>query len=194
MKKWTDMDNNLLGLHIHYHIPAMKRLTLIAIFCMALVGCKTQKQAPALLPPVVLNNSDSVRVETIINTVYVPVGVMIDLPQQSMSNQTPEDSSHIETDLAISDAWIKDGILHHFIKNKPGQLTGEALVAQTTEQTSRDALKIKEVPVPEPYPVEVDRRWTLIASFWYLVGAVIVSLGFILRKPLFTILRKIIRL
>ncbi len=139
------------------------------------------------------------RVETTVNTVYVPVEVAVDLPRQSESIATPDDSSHVETDLAFSDAWIDDGILHHIIENKPGQLKGEAFVPQITEQTSKEAVKVKEVPVPAPYPVEVERELTLMeqikfAAFWYLVGAVIVGIGFIFRKPLFTVLRKIIRL
>ncbi|WP_289744557.1 hypothetical protein [uncultured Duncaniella sp.] len=179
----------------------MKKLCyLICLLSLALVGCKTQKQIPATLPPVVLKNSDSVRVETIVNTVYVPVEVAVDLPRQSESNATPDDSSHIETDLAFSDAWIdNDGILHHNIENKPGQLKGEAFVPQTTEQTSKESVKVKEVPVPQPYPVEVERKWTLmeqikLATFWYLVGAVLINAIYIFRKPLLTALRKIIRL
>lgn len=178
----------------------MKKLYyIVCLLLPILVGCKTQKQIPAISPPVVLNNSDSVRVETVINTIYVPVDVAVDLPQQSESNVTPDDSSHVETDLAFSDAWIENGILHHLIKNKPGQLKGEAFVPQTTEQTNKEAVKIKEVPVPTPYPVEVERKWTLfeqikLASFWYLLGAVVVSIGLIFRKPLLMALRKIIRL
>lgn len=172
---------------------------LISMLVMTLAGCKAQQQSPTTLPPVVLNNLDSVRVETIINTVYVPVEVAVDLPQQSESNVTPDDSSHIETDLAFSDAWIENGILHHIIKNKPGQLKGESFVPQTTEQTNKEAVKIKEIPVPKPYPVEVERELSLmeqikLAAFWYLVGAVIVSVCFTFRKSLFTALRKIIRL
>lgn len=179
----------------------MKKLCyLTCLLSLALVGCKTQKQIPATLPPVVLNNSDSVRVETIVKTIYVPVEVAMDLPRQSESNATTNDSSHVETDLAFSDAWVdNDGILHHNIENKPGQLKGEAFVPQTTEQTSKESVKVKEVPVPQPYPVEVERKWTLmeqikLAAFWYLVGAVLISAIYIFRKALLTALRKIIRL
>lgn len=171
-------------------------MTLIAL---AFVSCKTQKQVQLPLPPVILNNTDSVRVETTIETTYEPVDVALDLPQQSESNVTPNDSSHVETDLAFSDAWIENGILHHTIKNKPGQLKGTAFTPHTTEKSNKDAVKIREVPVPEPYPIEVERELTLmeqikLAAFWYLVGAVIVSIGFIFRKPFLTVLRKIIRL
>lgn len=170
-------------------------MTMIA--ALAFVSCKTQKAAQAPLPPVILNNADSVRVETTIETTYKPVDVALELPQQSETNVTPNDSSHVETDLAFSDAWIENGILHHLIKNKPGQLKGTAFTPHTTEKSNKDAIKIREVPVPEPYPVEVERELMeqiKLAAFWYLVGAVIVSIGFIFRKPFLTVLRKIIRL
>lgn len=173
--------------------------SLISLLAIILTGCKTQQQTPKTLPAVVLNNSDSVRVKTIIKTIYVPVEVTADLPQQTASNVTPDDSSHVETDLAYSDAWVENGILHHHIRNKTGQLKGEAFVPQTTEHTTSEAVKIKEVPVPEPYPVEVEREFTLmeqikLAAFWYLVGLVAVVILFIIRKPFLMILRKIIRL
>lgn len=178
----------------------MKRTSLlIVLIVLAVAGCKTHQ--PAVMPPspVVLTNSDSVGTETIIKTEQVPVDVAVDLPQQSEKNVTPSDSSHVETDLASSDAWYAEGTLHHTIRNKPGQLKGTAFVPQTTKQTNKDAVRVKEVPVPEPYPVEVERELTRmekfkLAAFWYLVGAVILSIGFFFRKPLFTALRKIIRL
>ncbi len=178
----------------------MKKLYyLICLLSLALVSCKTPMQTSAPLPPVVLNNSDSVIVETIVNTVYVPVEVAVEVPQQSEFNITPEGSSHVETDLAISDVWFENGILHHIIKNKSGKLKGETIVPQTTTQTDTKAVKIKEVPVPEPYPVEIERQLTLmeqikLSAFWYLVGIIIVTIGFIFRKPFLMSIRKIIRL
>lgn len=163
-----------------------KTLLLLCALAVFLAGCKTQQQAPEVLPPVVLNNSDSVRVETVIETVYVPVEVDYDIPQQSASTVTAADSSHLETDLAESDAWVNpDGTLGHSINNKPGKLKGNALVPQTNKTDTKEAVKVKEIPVPEPYPVEMERKLTLmeqikLAAFWYLVGAVIVSIGLIL--------------
>lgn len=176
----------------------MKKLCyLVCLFALALVGCRTQLQSQA---PVVLNNSDSIKTDTVIKIIYVPVEVAVDLPKQSETKVTQGDNSHVETDLAESDAWInEDGTLGHSIKNKPGQLKGEAFVPQTTMQTNKEAVKVKEVPVPEPYPVEVERKLTLmeqikLAAFWYLIGTIILCIGFIFRKPLLTVLRKIIRL
>lgn len=176
----------------------MKKFLFLSLIAITLSACRSSKSASPSAA-VVLNNSDSVRIERVVETIYVPVEVAIDLPQQSETNITPNDSSHVETDLAFSDAWFEDGVLHHFIKNKPGQLKGTSLTRHTTEQINKDAVKIREVPVPEPYPMEVERKLTLmeqikLAAFWYLLGAVIVGIGFIFRKQLLKALRKIIRL
>lgn len=138
------------------------RMTVVAcVLVMACAGCRTKKPVQAPLPPVVLNSADSVTVEKILGTVYEAIEVAVDLPRQSETNVTRNDSSHVETDLAFSDAWIsEDGVLHHLIENKPGQLKGNAFVPHTTERSNREAVKIKEVPVPEPYPVEVERELT----------------------------------
>lgn len=122
-----------------------KTVLLMPLIALTFVSCKTQKAAQAPLPPVILNNADSVSVETIIETTYEPVDVTLDLPQQSETNVTPNDSSHVETDMAFSDAWIENGILHHLIKNKPGQLKGTAFTPHTTKRSNKDAVKIREV-------------------------------------------------
>lgn len=170
----------------------------MSLIALALVGCKTQKAATTLTPTVVINNSDTVIIESTIETTYKPVDVSIDLPQQSVYNATPTDSSHVETDLAFSDAWFADGILHHLIKNKPGQLHGQVLAPTTTERKNTEATKVREIPIPQPYPVEVERELTLLeqiklAAFWYLVVAIILTIGYIFRRPLLKALRKILR-
>lgn len=166
---------------------------------MILVGCKPQQYMQEALPPVILNNSDSVLIETNIETTYAPVDVALDLPRQSESNITQNDSSHVETDLAFSVAWLVNGVLHHIIQNKPGQLKGNAFVPQTTKHTSKESIKVREIPVPLPYPVEIAHELTLmeqikLAAFWYLVSGIVISAGFICRKPLLALLRKTIRL
>lgn len=178
----------------------IKKLIYCLIPLFLSVGCRSTKSSVMPTAPVVITNSDSVRVETVIKTVYVPVEVEVDLPQQSETKTVNGDSSHVETDLAESDAWInEDGSLGHSIRNKAGKLKGAAFVPQTTEQTNKEALKVREVPVPEPYPVEVERSLTLmeqikLASFWYLSGAVMVCMGFIFRRPLMTAFRRIFRI
>lgn len=175
----------------------MKKLNyLICLFALVMIGCKTQKEV-ATLPPVVLNNADSVRVETVVKYVYAPVEIAIELPQQSETNATLNDSSHVETDLAFSDAWIKGGILYHLINNKPGQFTGTSLVPQLSEVTTKERTSVREIPIATPYPIEVERDFTImerlkIDTFWYLLAFALLNFGYILRKPLFSIIHRFI--
>lgn len=179
----------------------MKRAILISVLALVMSACHSSKQAVPEVPPapVVLNNSDSVRVETVIKTEYVPVMVDVNVPQQSVSNIVFEtDTSHIETDVAVSDAWITpDGTLYHTLVNKDVKLSAETHVPQTTTENNRDAVMTREVPVPEPYPVYVERSLSKseqfkLALFWYIVGAVLIAGVYIFRKPLLILIRKII--
>lgn len=178
----------------------MKRLLIFLIPLLVLTSCHTNKQAQTLPPaPIVLNNSDSVRVETIIKTEYVPVRVEVPVPQQSVSNIVFEtDTSHIETDIAESNAWIRhDGTLYHDIINKNFKLSSEAYVPQTTTENNNEAVKTKEIPVPQPYPVYVEKSLSKseqfkLSAFWYLVGATLIAGAYIFRKPFLKLVRKIV--
>lgn len=179
----------------------MKRVILIAVIALAMSACHSHKQViPETLPaPIVLNYSDSVRVETIIKTEYVPMRVEVPVPQQSVSNIVFEtDTSHIETDVAVSDAWITpEGTLFHNLVNKDIKLSGEAYVPQTTTENNNEAVKTKEIPVPQPYPVYVEKSLSKseqfkLSAFWYLVGATLIAGAYIFRKPFLKLVRKIV--
>ena len=176
----------------------MRFLTLTVLALIFLVSCKTQKQQTLTSPPVVLTDTDSVRVEKIIETVYVPVEVEVALPEESSVNATLNDSSHVETTIAFSDAWIADGKLFHTINNKEGKLKGTTYTPTTTERASKEVIREKEVPVPTPYPVEIERDFSTferikLSSFWYLVGALTIAGIYFLRKPILVLLRKVIK-
>lgn len=179
----------------------MNKVILISAFALMMSGCHSSKQAVPEIPPapIALNNSDSVRVETIIKTEYVPVRVEVPVPQQSVSNIVFEtDTSHIETDVAVSDAWITpEGTLFHNLINKDVKLSGEAYVPQTTTENNNEAVRTKEIPVPQPYPVYVEKSLSKseqfkLSAFWYLVGAALVAGAYIFRKPFLKLIRKII--
>lgn len=177
----------------------MKRLLIFLLPLLVLTSCHTNKQAQTLPPaPIVLNNSDSVRVETIIKTEYVPVRVEVPVPQQSVSNIVESDTSHIETDVAMSNAWVRpDGTLFHDLINKNVKLSGDAYVPQTTTENNNEAVKTKEISVPQPYPVYVEKSLSKseqfkLSAFWYLVGATLIAGAYIFRKPFLKLVRKIV--
>lgn len=100
--------------------------------------------------------------ETVIQTRYVEridtVEVEVEVPAQSASNVTTDPASHLETDVAESDAWIDSlGRLHHTLYNKPGKLPAQVPV----KSHERDSIVWRDRPVP--YPVERElSRWEAI--------------------------------
>lgn len=164
---------------------------------LALTGCRTTKQPLPSVPmaPVIINHVDSVRTERIETVRIDTVTVEVTVPMEAVSQVVRADSSHVETSLAMSDAWINgDGTLGHTISNKPQKLKGEALVPVKDTQTNKEAEKIREVPVAYPEPVYVEKKLTLwqeirIKSFWYLIGIIFVLIFVIIRKPLISMFR-----
>lgn len=160
---------------------------------LLLVSCHSSKTA--MPPPVTLEQSENVRYERIVETYTDTVQVYIQVPQQSFEVVTLDSISHLETDYAESDAWINpDGTLGHNIKSKSPDKPVDVPVTKTdtTENEVREI--IKEVPVPDPYPVEKELTWWQkfkIDSFMYLVLMIVVFTGYFLRKPLTRLIGKV---
>lgn len=175
----------------------MKKILIVLLALSLLTGCRTTKQSLSSVPmaPVIINHVDSVRTELIETVRIDTVTVEVAVPMESVSQVVRTDSSHVETSLAESDAWIcDDGSLGHTISNKPQKLKGEALVPVKDTQTNKEVEKIREVPVAYPEPVYVEKELTLwqevrIKSFWYLMGVILIMIFWIIRKPLISMFR-----
>lgn len=147
-------------------------------------------------PPVIVNNTDSVRIEYIETLRIDTVTVEIPIPAESAKQAVSDSTSHLETSIAESDAWINpDGTLGHSIKNKEKSLKTNALVPVKDTQINNAAVSVKEIPVPYPEPVYIERDFTKwesfrLSAFWYLVTVALVSCVWILRKPLTTVIKK----
>lgn len=95
---------------------------------------------------------------------YIPIfdTVPVYIPVEKQTS-VGEDSSHLETDFATSDAYIDSlGKLHHSLENKPRKIDipvkGSALVSDTNHYESH--AKVDTIRVPEPYPVYVEKELT----------------------------------
>lgn len=116
----------------------------------------------------------------------------VEIPLIIERNVTPDDSSHLENAYAVSDAYVKDGILHHDLNTKPQVIyvPVDVNVADTTtthehyEKTDSTAFQVKEVEKPLSWW----KRFK-IGAFWPLCGCVILLLAWVFRKRLLTILK-----
>lgn len=154
---------------------------MVAIFA-TLSGCKCGKDMGGSSH----QQTDSTHTE--IRWRYVPIHdtVPIFIPVEKHSS-VGEDSSHLETDFAISDAFTDStGKLHHTLENKARQIdvpvSGGALVSDTNHYESH--AKVDSVFIPQPYPVEVEKPLTgwqkfQMHGFWWLAVGL---LGFVLWR------------
>ena len=85
---------------------------------------------------------------------YVPI--IVHIPDQRASAIIePSDTSHLETDYAVSDAFIRpDGKLYHDLRNKPQEkpinIPVEVTDTTTTQTIDRQERERIEIPVPMP--------------------------------------------
>lgn len=176
----------------------MKHLILILIPLLALVSCGTIEQS---IPtdPVILTERDGVTIEREIITEIDTVIVFVEIPEQSAYRETPDSTSHLETDFATSDAWLNpDGTLGHTLENKPQSKPVDVPVPKTTVNNNQTEAKIKEVPVPVPktYPVEKELSWWesfKIEMFWWLIGAIAALLAINFRSPITSLIKSKIK-
>lgn len=124
----------------------MVRIILILMVCV-LFSCTPQKH----IQQVPVNNITKIEYRD--QPVYVRDTVYIQVPAEEKETTTKRDSSHLETSVAISDAWIDDNGLNHSLRNKKTQLKtvrDTVYINQTiTEYKEKEVLK--EVPVDVPY-------------------------------------------
>lgn len=159
-----------------------------------LCGCSRRLYSPT--DAVVLHDTvmeeRTERVVTRIDTVEVSVVV----PRQSAEAWTVSDNSHLETDVAWSDAWLKaDGTIGHRLENKDVELSTIAYIPATETERIHNEVAVREIPVP--YPVEVEREltwWqrTRLNTWGWLVTALALCIGWLSRKPLLTLARRLL--
>ena len=151
----------------------MKRFILFLVMFM-MVGCGICNRVQYV--PVKV---DSVYIERIVERIDT---VRIKIPGERVY-VIRQDSSHLETAVAVSDAKIDStGILHHSLENKDVELKKEIVY--------KDKIIEKRVEVEKKVPVEVEvpvkyipdyYKWIHIL-FWCMVGIGLIFVIFKVRK------------
>ncbi len=161
----------------------------LSIVMMLFCGCKAKK-------PLVSEHSDksdSVRIEYKEKIVKVPVTVYVDVPAESHINMT-NDSSHLETGFAVSDAmmiWI-DGVpfLRHSLDNKPQKIQKKDSVPVVEKE--KVVWKTRRVTYTKTEIRERENAWwakvkILFGGWSLLLNGIAIALIIWKRKSIFCI-------
>lgn len=135
----------------------MRKILLIALPIILLISCCPQKKIQQV--PV----REIEKIEYRDSIIHVRDTIKIFLPIEEKEISTRRDSSHLETSIAKSDAWIDNsGNLNHTLKNKRDKPleTIRDTIFITNNVTEYKGKEVPvEVPVPEPYIPKI---------FWYI--------------------------
>ena len=155
-------------------------------FQWILPGCSLLRNYFKEVETVVIHDTkDSIiiRDRVIHDTLRVPVPVYVE------KNVTQDDSSHLENPFAVSDAWVKDGLLHHSLRTR-GQMEVpvEIPVSDTTAIHNENSTETHNETVyveKELSPIQKAK----INSFWWLLLGLVAALAWISRKPILKLIK-----
>ena len=163
-------------------IERARKIVIISALALALSAC-TPKIVETLRTESVTEYRDSTVWRD--TTIYVPIPLEADQAIVHIG-----DTSHRETSIAESDAWVgPDGFLHHNLRNKPGRLPYDLklpsrfLVSEVKNTLDHAHVITREVKIEKP--LNAWKRFR-IGAFWWLLALVL----FAYRKQLFAILKK----
>ena len=156
----------------------MKKFIYFLIF-LTFVGCAGTKKVQYV------PTQTEIRVEYRDSLVYVRDTIFITPPVEEKSIKTLQDSSHLETSIAVSDAWIdEDNNLNHTLKNKTDTVfkyVYDTVVVSKIVKEYVDRPVIVEVEVPVKYIPKAYKY-----SMWFSLSI----LTFFLIKIFLTLKRK----
>lgn len=146
----------------------MRRVLIWAAAFLA-VSCGTQRKA------LDTETRDSTRVVVRTELIETIDTVYVELPRQSETVAVKDTSSHLENDVAVSDASVDAlGFLHHSLKTKPRSIP----VPSKNTKERRDSIVYRDKNVYIEKPVYVEAKlnaWQRfrLRGFWILVAIVV---------------------
>lgn len=160
----------------------MKKFIYFLIF-LTFVGCAGTKKVQYV------PTQTEIRVEYRDSLIYVRDTIFITPPVEEKSIKTLQDSSHLETSIAVSDAWIdEDNNLNHTLKNKTDTVfkyVYDTVVVSKIVKEYVDRPVIVEVEVPVKYIPKAYKY-----SMWFSLSILVfflIKIALTLKKK-FTIL------
>ncbi len=153
----------------------MKRLITYIIITLLLVGCGAYKHLP------VEAVKDSVSVVIKESVIYRDSIVYVEVPAEADKSILPvADTSHLETSLAVSDAWVVDGQLNHTLSHKQERLEKVVTIPVylRSEQTDRlsHQVVVKEIEKQlnwwQSFRITLGTIFIIIILVWLFLGLI----------------------
>lgn len=136
------------------------------------------------------NIRDSLLIKIRYHTIFIDDTILVRLPAERTEQTVRQDSSHLETSAAVSDARINpDGSLTHSLENKHDDQ--KIPTKRPIEYRDSIVYRDREVEVEKIVPVERELTWwqqTQIRGFWVAIIIILV----LLRKKIFPLIRRFI--
>lgn len=117
----------------------IKRL-IVVVLLLFFASCGAQKNLP---PTETQKDSVTIIVKEVVkyrdSLIYVEVPVEVEKVIMAAT-----DTSHLETSLAVSEAWVTDGKLNHTLAHKKTKIEKEVVIPETHTQTSTEKVESSE--------------------------------------------------
>lgn len=161
-----------------------------AILLLICTSCATQK--------VSMNTDvqkDSVSVVVVESIVYRDTTIYVEVPVEvikEIKEILPDtDTSHLETSIAVSEAWVNAGKLNHTLSHKPNASIQQTIPVPE-KHTQKDSVVISIKEVVKEVPVEVEKDLNKWQTFRMMLGTLtlIAILVWLLLKILKRVLVK----
>lgn len=171
-------------------VTFLSELVSFALLAVLVTSCGSSRHAATSI-----ETHDSTKVEVRTELIETIDTVYVELPKQSETVAVKDTSSHLENDLAVSDASIDAlGFLHHSLKTKP---RGRFPVPSKKTKERRDSIvyRDKNVYIEKPVYVEAElnawQKFRMNNGFWILAAIVNGYLVWKNRKVLLSLFLRI---
>ena len=115
---------------------------------------------------------DSVSVVIKESVIYRDTTIYIEVPVEVIKEILPDtDTSHLETSLAISEAWVNAGKLNHTLTHKDAKI--EQTIPIPEKHTEKDSVTVSIKEVVKEVPVEVEKPLNSWQSFRMTIGTLV---------------------
>ena len=137
------------------------------IIAMALLICFSCGAPKVAMTTDVQKDSVSVVIKE--SVIYRDTRIDVEVPVEVIKEILPDtDTSHLETSLAISEAWVNAGKLNHSLIHKDAMIEHTLPIEEKHTQKDSAIISIKEVV--KEVPVEVEKPLNAWQSFRMTLG------------------------